>query len=102
MKILVNNNGEFLKFLDDKDNIVLEGQFIVPMEGYYECLNEQLFNRTIYSFNEKKWIGVGEKRSIAVQEPTELEVLKNEKEILAKSLYELSSIVEILVKGGVK
>lgn len=34
-------------------------------------------------------------------EPTEIEILKQEKEVLAQSVYELSSIVELILTGGI-
>lgn len=34
--------------------------------------------------------------------PSELEILRQEKEVLAKSVYDLTSIVELLIQGGVK
>lgn len=36
-----------------------------------------------------------------VQEPTELEILKLEKEILAQSVYDLTTIVELILTGGI-
>lgn len=34
--------------------------------------------------------------------PSELEILRQEKEVLAKSVYDLTSIVELLIQGEVK
>lgn len=34
-------------------------------------------------------------------EPTEIEILKKEKEVLAQSVYELAGIVELMLTGGV-
>ncbi|HHX60987.1 MAG TPA: hypothetical protein GX707_09800 [Epulopiscium sp.] len=33
--------------------------------------------------------------------PSELEILKQEKEVLAQSVYELSAIVELILTGGI-
>lgn len=49
----------------------------------------------------EKWVETGTPDPIPEPKPTEMEVLKKEKEILAKSVYELTSIVELLVQGGI-
>lgn len=49
----------------------------------------------------EKWVETGTPEPIPEPQPTEIEVLKKEKEALAKSVYDLTEIVELIITGGV-
>lgn len=100
MNCLVNDKGEYLEILYEEKE-PLENQRIVPLEGYYDVFNVDNYSQAVWDFELNKWIGLGEPNIPHIPKPTEIEILRQEKEVLAKSVYELTSIVELLVQGGV-
>lgn len=58
-------------------------------------------------WDKDKWVESATAEEIAEQEfnqivqPSEIEVLKQEKEILAQSVYDLTTIIELILTGGI-
>lgn len=77
---MVNEQGKLIEILQ-RDRKPQEGEYKVPLEGYYECLNEKRYPDAEYRFKFKKWVGVGEQRPKPVIEPTgeqkRMEMLEN-------------------------
>lgn len=89
-----------------------EGQHIVTSQGYYEILNEQRYDNTVWDFEQQKWVGVGKQRPIEVQQQSEMEILKEENELLKNKLQTTEhmaretsqaqqELVELLIDMGV-
>lgn len=77
MNCLVNTKGELLEILQEERE-PLEGQFTVPLEGFYEVLNAEHYSVAAWDFELKKWVGVGEPSIPPVPQPTEYDILKSE------------------------
>lgn len=101
MNCLVNNKGEYLGVLQ-KEKEPLEGQHLVPLEGYYEVFNAQLYSQAVWSFKLKKWVGVGEPNVPPIPQPTETEVLKSDIDFQNMLVQEQQAEIDYLkmVIGG--
>lgn len=75
-EVLINAQGEFLQILYEYSETLEEGQSIVPLSNYYEVLNEERYDMSIWDFAQEKWTGKGEQRPIIVPELSEIEKLK--------------------------
>lgn len=89
---MVNAQGEMLEIIQ-VDREPLEGEFKVTTVGYYEVLNEQRYSMTIYDFDIKTWVGVGEPIPIPAPEPTEVDLLKAQ---LSEQNQMVSDLMELL------
>lgn len=94
MNVLVNDKGEFLEILQEEKE-PLEGQHIVPLDGYYEVFNLEHYNTAVWDFKLKKWKGVGEPIPVPEPEPSETEKLKNDL-VLVKEAVDF-----IVMNGGI-
>lgn len=56
---MVNDQGKLLEILQE-DREPWEGEFKVPLAGYYERLNDDRYPDAKYDFENKVWVGVGE------------------------------------------
>lgn len=84
------------KFVDE----IEENMTTIPiLVGHIKPKFDTKLNEWVEGATEKEitdW-----KNKQPVSEPTEMEVLKKEKEALAKSVYDLTEIVELIITGGV-
>jgi len=55
-QVLINEKGELLEILQDLKE-PQEGEYIVPIEGYYEVFNIQGFKYAKYDFEAQLWEG---------------------------------------------
>lgn len=101
MNCLVNTNGELLEILQEEKE-PLDGQFTVPLEGFYEVLNVEHYNQAVWDFEFKKWKGVGEPNIPPVPQPTETEVLKSDIDFQNMIIQEQQAEIDYLkmVIGG--
>lgn len=90
LMVLINEEGEFLK-LNPKE---IEGDSkLVPLEGYYEVLNEQRYNKSIWDFNLQQWIGVGEQRPVKQLSPSTDERIKSLEDMVI-------GLLDVIMMGG--
>lgn len=101
MNCLVNEKGELLEILYEEKEL-LDGQHVVPLEGYYEVFNTQLYSQAVWDFELKKWKGVGEPNIPPVPQPTENEVLKSDIDFQNMIIQEQQAEIDYLkmVIGG--
>lgn len=100
MKVLINSKGELLEILQEPKEAG-EDQYIVPLEGYYEVLNEQRFESAKWDFDLEKWVGAGEQRPEPPKESTELDKLKLQ--LVSIQEYVLDKeFQELKTEGGFK
>lgn len=98
MSVLVNEKGEYLDIFQEEKEL-LDGQHVVPLEGYYEVFNAQLYSQAVWDFKLNKWKGVGEPEPIPVPQPSEVELLKTKLDFATKQLEQQEElIVELAMK----
>lgn len=100
---IVNEEGELLQIVVNFNDELPEGETLVPLEGYYEVLNDQKYEKSIWSFTESKWIGAGEIRPDIPVAPSETEVIKAElTQTKAELIQTQEAILEIytMMAGG--
>lgn len=66
---IVNKQGEMLEILQN-DREIQHDEITVSLVGYYEVFNAQRYNKAIYDFDLKSWVGIGEQIQIASNVPT--------------------------------
>ena len=96
-------------FIYDEHGFYIESRFTsevgenmttIPMlVGHVKPKFDTKLNEWVEGATEEEILEWKNKQPIS--EPTEIEILKQEKEVLAKSVYDLTSIVELLIQGGV-
>lgn len=113
MQVLIDKGGNLLEILQEGQAAELqEGQSIVPLMDYYEIRNEQRYDNAVWDFEQKKWVGVGEQRPIVIPQPSDMESLKEENEILKSKLQTTEhmaretsqaqqELLELLIEMGV-
>lgn len=89
---IVNTNGELLEILQS-DREAQEGEFKLPLDGYYEVFNIQRYSQAVWDFTENKWKGVGEPILVPEPEPSEVDVLK-------KDLISVQEALDFIVMNG--
>lgn len=67
-EVLIDDKGNFLQMVYEYPETIEEGQSIVALSNYYEVLNEERFDMSVWDFAQKKWIGKGEQRPILEKE----------------------------------
>lgn len=67
-KCLVNIKGELLEILQEEKE-PQTGAYIVPLDGFYDILNIQKYDQAVWSFEQSKWVGVGEPNIPLIPEP---------------------------------
>lgn len=85
-----------------KDISTEHGVFSPAYECEYDIETKRYTGLTIIKTAEEiyqKWL-LDKDKPIEPQ-PTETEILKQEKEILAESVYELATIIELILEGGI-
>lgn len=101
MNCLISNKGELLEILQASRE-PLEGQQIVPLDGYYELFNLEHYNTAVWDFELKKWKGVGEPNIIPEPQPSEMDLVKTKLESQDKVIEELMfSIIPEITGGGI-
>lgn len=94
----------------DKDNFYTDESYFIE-----EPSNNEISIPILIGYVKPKWTGVEwiegatekeiqewkDSQVAQPKEPTEIEILKQEKEILAKSVYDLTTIVELILTGGI-
>lgn len=93
MNCLVNSNGEYLEILYEEKE-PLEGHSIVPLEGYYDVFNTQLYSQAVWDLKENKWKGVGEPIlvPVPVSKSSEVDILKEKNATLERALLEMAKV----------
>lgn len=91
MNCLVNENGELLEILQEEREPQTR-EHIVPLDGYYEVFNTQLYSQAVWDFTEKKWKGVGDPNIPPEPLPTEIDILKEKNSTLEKALLEMAEV----------
>lgn len=90
----------------DENGFFIEEQFSKEItDNMIETLCPQGFIKPKWSGEE--WVeGITQKEIDDLEnrpkEPSELEILKQEKEILAQSVYEMAEIIELILMGGIE
>lgn len=87
-KCIVDSSGQIVEILQ-KDRSANISEFKVDISGYYECLNEQMYDNAVWNFEEKKWVGVGIKRKEQSQCEDEQISLKRRIEITEATLLQI-------------
>ena len=59
----------------DRDPV--EGEFKVPLVGYYEVFNVQRYLAARYDFPTKAWVGVNEPIPIPTPQVTEIDIIQS-------------------------
>lgn len=100
----IDNNGfptDFITVYFDE-----EGKLLTSIEDdIIKCIIPQGIYRP--KWTGEKWIEdmtqeeIDELKKSQIKEPTEIDLLKQEKEILAQSVYDLTTIVELILTGGI-
>ena len=85
-QVLINEKGELLEILQEPRE-PQENEHVVSLQGYYEVLNEQRFNQTIWDFDQNMWIGVGEQSPVEIQPISETQKLWDMIDYLVNSSY---------------
>lgn len=95
---MVNEQGVLVD-IPQVDREPNEGEFKVPLQGYYEKLNEDRYDIAVWSFDLEKWIGQGEQRPIIPQQPSEIEILQAKLNSATQQLdFQEELIVELAMK----
>ncbi|WP_352408125.1 hypothetical protein [Acetoanaerobium noterae] len=81
-EVLINAQGEFLQILYEYPETLEEGQSIVPLSNYYDVLNEERYDMSVWDFAQEKWTGKGEQRPETLPQPNVEERLKMAEETI--------------------
>lgn len=77
MECIVNEQGELLEILQiGQEKELQEGQSIVPLSNFYDVLNLERFEKSIWNFELEKWVGTGKQRPVLEPQISEVEILK--------------------------
>lgn len=70
-----------------------EGEYKVPLQGYYEKLNKDRFEDAQWDFGIKDWVGVGEQRPISAPQPLAEERIQQLEDTIM-------GLMDIIMMGG--
>ena len=101
---IVNQDGELLQIVINFEDELPEGETLVPLAGYYDVLNVERYEKSVWNFTENKWVGAGEVVPEVPVLPSETEVLKAElTQTKAELIQTQEAILEIytMIVGGV-
>ena len=87
---IINEQGKLLEILQEgQEKELQEGQFLVPLSNYYDVLNLERFEKSIWSFELEKWIGQGEQRPVPEPRLSEFDKIRIESAQANAELFEM-------------